>query len=161
MPQIKQDGGIVVQLDKEIEKSTQDVRALARDSHHVNSKVEQSKAAATSGDLMKYALAIALILAGLFAWFYFDGQWPNVARVLSVIGGVVGGAVVFLTSHKGAQTREFLSEARFELRKVVWPTRQEATRSTWVVIAVVILISLVLAFFDVIVQTAVKWFLAR
>ena len=138
-----------------------DVRALARDSHHVNSKVEQSKAAATSGDLMKYALAISLILAGLFVWFYFDGQWPSVARVLSVIGGVVGGVVVFLTSHKGGQTREFLSESRFELRKVVWPTRQEATRSTWVVIAVVILLSLVLAFFDVIVQTAVKWFLAR
>jgi preprotein translocase subunit SecE len=59
------------------------------------------------------------------------------------------------------QTREFLSESRFELRKVVWPTRQEATRSTWIVIAVVVLISLVLAFFDVIVQFAVKWFLAR
>jgi len=127
----------------------------------VNSKVEQSKAAATSGDLMKYALAIALVAAGLFVFYWFDGQWPSVARVMSVVAGLVGGAVVFLTSHKGVQTREFLSEARFELRKVVWPTRQEATRSTWVVIAVVVLISLVLAFFDVIVQTAVKWFLAR
>jgi preprotein translocase subunit SecE len=127
----------------------------------MNSKVEQSKAAATPGDLMKYALAIALVAAGLFAFYWFDGQWPSVARVLSVIGGLVGGVVVFLTSHKGVQTREFLSESRFELRKVVWPTRQEATRSTWVVIAVVILISLLLAFFDVIVQTAVKWFLAR
>ena len=127
----------------------------------MNSKVEQSKAAATSGDLMKYALAIALVAAGLFVFYWFDGQWPSVARVMSVVAGLVGGAVVFLTSHKGVQTREFLSEARFELRKVVWPTRQEATRSTWVVIAVVVLISLVLAFFDVIVQTAVKWFLAR
>ncbi|HET6600120.1 MAG TPA: preprotein translocase subunit SecE [Burkholderiaceae bacterium] len=127
----------------------------------MNSKVEQSRGAATAGDLMKYALAIALVAAGLFAFYWFDGQWPNVARVLSVIGGLVAGAVVFLTSHKGVQTLGFLSESRFELRKVVWPTRQEATRSTWVVIAVVILISLVLAFFDVIVQTAVKWFLAR
>ena len=136
------------------------MKAVA-DKSRMNSKVEQSKAAATPGDLMKYALAIALVAAGLFAFYWFDGQWPSVARVLSVIGGLVGGVVVFLTSHKGVQTREFLSESRFELRKVVWPTRQEATRSTWVVIAVVILISLLLAFFDVIVQTAVKWFLAR
>jgi preprotein translocase subunit SecE len=69
--------------------------------------------------------------------------------------------VVFLTTHLGARTIDFLSEARFELRKVVWPKRQEATRTTWVVIAVVVAISLLLAFFDVIVQAAVKWLLAR
>ncbi|MFC7301391.1 preprotein translocase subunit SecE [Cognatiluteimonas weifangensis] len=127
----------------------------------MNSKLDQSKAAASPGDLMKYALAALLAVAGLFVWFYFDGRWPDVARVLTMLGGLVGAVVVFLTSRKGVETREFLSESRFELRKVVWPTRQEATRSTWVVIAVVVLISLVLAFFDVIIQAAVKWFLAR
>jgi preprotein translocase subunit SecE len=95
------------------------------------------------------------------AFYEFDGQWPNVARVLSVAGGLVAGIVVFLTTGLGARTIGFLSEARFELRKVVWPKRQEATRTTWVVIAVVVLISLLLAFFDVIVQGAVKWLLAR
>ena len=54
-----------------------------------------------------------------------------------MVGGLVAGAVVFLTTAKGAQTREFLSESRFELRKVVWPTRQEAMRTTWVVMIVV------------------------
>ena len=58
------------------------------------------------------------------------------------------------------QSREFLSESRFELRKVVWPTREEATRTTWVVGAVVILISLLMAFFDVVIQWLVKWLLA-
>ena len=127
----------------------------------MNSKVEQSKAAAGPGDLMKYALAIVLVAAGLFAFYWFDGQWPNVLRVLAVAGGIAAGAIVFLTSHKGRQTREFLSESRFELRKVVWPTRQEATKMFWVVIAAVILLSLVLAFYDVILQSAVQWLLAR
>ncbi|HVR82039.1 MAG TPA: preprotein translocase subunit SecE [Luteimonas sp.] len=127
----------------------------------MNSKVEQSKAAGSAGDLAKYALALLLVAAGLFAFYWFDGQWPSVARVLAVVGGLVGGAVVFLLSSKGGQTREFLSEARFELRKVVWPTRQDAMRTTWVVIAVVILLSLILAFFDVVIQAAVKWLLAR
>ena len=44
--------------------------------------------------------------------------------------------------------REFLIESRFELRKVVWPKRQEAMRMTWIVIAVVVVFSLLLAAFD-------------
>ena len=124
----------------------------------MNSRVEQ---AGSAGDIVKYVVAIALVAAGVFVFYWFDGQWPDVARVLSVIAGLVAGVLVFLSSRKGAQTIEFLGEARFELRKVVWPKRQEATRTTWVVIAVVVAISLVLAFFDVIVQAAVKWLLAR
>jgi preprotein translocase subunit SecE len=127
----------------------------------MNSKIEQSKAAVSPGDLVKYVAAVGLLVAGLFAFYWFDGQWPSIARVLVLVAGLVGGVVVFMLSNKGGQTREFLSEARFELRKVVWPTRQEATRTTWVVIAVVILLSLILAFFDVVIQAAVKWLLAR
>ena len=127
----------------------------------MNSKVEQSRDTASAGDIAKYAAALLLVAAGVFVFYWFDGQWPSVFRVLAVGAGLVAGALVFLTSGKGVQTREFLSEARFELRKVVWPSRQEATRMTWVVIAVVILISLVLAFYDVLVQTAIKWLLAR
>ena len=68
---------------------------------------------------------------------------------------------LFLTTQRGGHSKEFLSEARFELRKVVWPTRQEALRTTWVVMAVVVALSLMLAFFDVVIQSAVKWLLAR
>ena len=124
----------------------------------MNSRVERGS---SSIDIIKYALALVLVAAGVFAFYWFDGRWPNVARVLSVAGGIVAGILVFLSTRKGAQTIEFLAESRFELRKVVWPKRQEATRTTWVVIAVVVVISLLLAFFDVIVQAAVQWLLAR
>ncbi len=133
----------------------------------MNSKVVQPrssgqpKSSGSALDIAKYALALVLVAAGVFAFYWFDGQWPNVFRVLSVAGGLVAGTLVFMTTVKGAQTREFLSEARFELRKVVWPTRQESLRMTWVVVAVVIALSLLLAFYDVVVQTGVKWLLAR
>lgn len=122
----------------------------------MNSRVEQPNAGGSAGDLVKYTLALLLVAAGLFAFYWFNGQWPTVARVLSVIAGLVAGGAVFMTTAKGVQTREFLGESRFELRKVVWPTRQEATKTTWVVIVAVILMSLMLAGFDVVIQWGVK-----
>ena len=116
---------------------------------------------AGAGDIAKYALAILLAAAGLVAFYWFENQWPTGVRALAVVAGLVLGALVFMATAKGIQTREFLSESRFELRKVVWPTRQEAMRMTWVVIIVVIIIALLLAGFDTVIQWLVKLFLGQ
>ena len=126
----------------------------------MNSKVEQPGSSASGGDIVKYVLALALVAAGVFAFYWF-GDWATVLRGLIVAAGLIAGAVVFLTTAKGVQTREFLSESRFELRKVVWPTRQEALRTTWVVMIAVLILSLILAGFDVVIQWAVKFLLQR
>jgi preprotein translocase subunit SecE len=130
----------------------------------MNSKVEQSRSAASKavsvGDIAKYALALLLVVGGVFAFYWF-AQWPTSLRALVVAAGVLLGVVVFALTAKGAQTRDFLSEARFELRKVVWPTRQEAMRTTWVVMLAVLILSLILAGFDVVIQAAVKLLLGR
>jgi preprotein translocase subunit SecE len=118
----------------------------------MNSKVEQPRAA-SSGDIVKYALALLLVVAGLFAFYWYA---ESQLRWLAVLGGVIAGAAVFLTSRKGAETREYLAESRFELRKVVWPTRQEAGRATVMIFIAVTLISLLLAGFDVVIQWGVK-----
>ena len=115
----------------------------------------------SGGDIVKYAVALLLVAAGVVAFYMFDGQWPSGIRMLAVVLGLVAGAAVFMTTALGGQTRSFLSEARFELRKVVWPSRQETTRTMWVVIAVVIIISLALAGMDVMIQWAVKWLLGN
>ena len=125
----------------------------------MNSKVEQSRFA-SAGDIAKYALALLLLFGGVFAFYWF-AQWPTALRALTVVAGVLLGAIVFALTTKGTQTREFLSESRFELRKVVWPTRQEAMRTTWVVMLAVVILSLILAGFDVVIQAAVKLVLGR
>ena len=136
------------------------VSAMSR----MNSKVEQSRSAASksasAGDIAKYALALLLLAGGVFAFYWF-AQWPTALRALTVAAGVLLGAIVFSLTTKGAQTRDFLSESRFELRKVVWPTRQEAMRTTWVVMIAVVILSLILAGFDVVIQAAVKLVLGR
>ena len=114
-----------------------------------------------AGDIAKYVLALLLAVAGLVAFYWFENQWPTGVRALAVVAGLVLGALVFMVTAKGAQTREFLSESRFELRKVVWPTRQETTRTMWVVVAAVIIISLILAAFDWVIQLGVKFLLGN
>lgn len=125
----------------------------------MNSKVEQP-GSSSAGDIVKYALALLLVAAGVAVYIYFD-QWAGPLRALAVAAGLVLGAGVFLVSGKGLQTREFLSESRFELRKVVWPTRQEAMRTTWVVMIAVAVLSLILAGFDLVIQFAVKLILGQ
>ena len=132
---------------------------LKKSDSDLNSKAEQSKNAINPLDLLKYVLAAALVVAGLVAWWWFNGQWATPVRALAVVAGLVLGSLLFLATAKGRDTREFLSESRFELRKVVWPTRQEATRMTWVVVVVVIVLSLILAGFDFLIKEAIELFL--
>jgi len=126
----------------------------------LNSTVKQSGSAA-GGDLLKYILALLLIAAGVFVFYLFSGQWPTILRSVAVLLGLASGLFVFSGTFKGQQTREFLSESRFELRKVVWPTRQEAMRMTWVVAIVVVIISLLLAGFDAIIRWLVRLLLGQ
>jgi len=121
----------------------------------VNSKVIQSKQA-SGVDIAKYAMAGLLVVAGVFAFYWFDGQWPAWVRGLAVLAGLVLGVVLFMATAKGATLREFIRESGFELRKVVWPTRQQAMRTTWVVAAVVVIFSLLLFAFDRAIAELVK-----
>ncbi len=50
----------------------------------------------------------------------------------------------------------FLGEARQELRKVTWPTKQQTMQSTWIVLVGTTLLALVLGGFDWIISNLVK-----
>ena len=130
----------------------------------MNSKVVQNRGMQTggtsAGDIAKYVVALLLVAAGVFGFYWFTG-WATGLRALLVVAGVVAGAALFATTALGGRTREFLYESRFELRKVVWPTRQEALRTTWVVMLAVLIISLLLSGFDVVIQALVKLLLGR
>ena len=123
----------------------------------MNSKTAHAKHTASAGDIVKYVIAGLLVAAGVVAFYWYQGEWATWMRVSAVIAGLVLGGVVFMTSSKGPELREFFKETRFELRKVVWPTRQETLRTTWVVMAVVVVVSLLLGGFDLVIQWFTKW----
>jgi len=117
----------------------------------MNTKVENVNATTSGADIAKYAVAIALVAGGIYAYTHFS-QLHSVLRGLIAFAGVVLGALAFATTSKGLALRDFFSEAMFELRKVVWPTRQEAWKVTWVVMVVVVIISLILSLFDLVIS---------
>lgn len=98
-------------------------------------------------DKIKFLVA-ALIVVGALAGFYFFGSEPLVYRVAGLLVAGSVAAAVFFQTVAGRQTLAYMGEARTEVRKVVWPTRKETINSTLVVIAMVVLIAIILWFFD-------------
>lgn len=125
----------------------------------MNAKVEQSDG--NSGfDIAKLILAALLVVAGMVGFYYFAGQWNMALRIVTLIGSFVFAGLVGATTHSGRSFREFVAESQFELRKVVWPTRDETLRTTGVIIVVVIIISLILGLIDLILKWVVMdWLL--
>jgi preprotein translocase subunit SecE len=123
----------------------------------MNVKVEPTSAS-SSADTVKYFLAALIVAAGLFGFYWFS-SWPGTLRGALMAVSWAAALGVFAFTARGRAVGEFLSEARFELRKVVWPSRQETVRSTGVIGLVVVIISLILGLIDLIVSNLVRWLL--
>lgn len=93
-------------------------------------------------------LAVAVIVAGgVYANAYFSAE----SLVLRVIGLLVLAALagwIAVQTVRGAAFLNLCLEARTEIRKVVWPTRQETTQTTMIVLVVVFILAIVLWLLD-------------
>lgn len=94
-------------------------------------------------DTAKLLFAIAIFGAGVVAFYYF-GQQPLLYRALGIVAVAAVAIGVAMTSAQGQSTWSFMREARGELRKVVWPTRQETVQTTIIVMVMVIIVALIL-----------------
>ncbi|NIP14454.1 MAG: preprotein translocase subunit SecE, partial [Pseudomonadales bacterium] len=70
--------------------------------------------------------------------------------------GPLLGAGIYATTDQFSQLRRFVREARTELSRVVWPSRQETIQTTAVVIAMVLFVGVFLWVVDWIVFSAVR-----
>lgn len=94
-------------------------------------------------DWLKWLLVAVLLVAGLVANYYYSQQpWPLRLLAWLFLAGVVAG--IASQTKLGKQTISFARESRMELRKVVWPTRQETVQMTLLIAAVVIVLALIL-----------------
>jgi preprotein translocase subunit SecE len=82
---------------------------------------------------VKAGFAIALVIAGVAGYYALAGD-AGWMRWLAVAGGLVLAAAVLAFSRYGSEFRQFVELARIELRKIVWPNREETLKTTAVVL---------------------------
>ncbi len=87
--------------------------------------------------------AIILLTAGaLYATYYLNFSSP--VKAIIWIGWLVGVLLFGLLTSKGMQIYNFAKEAKIELQKVVWPSRQETVQTTFIVMIMVTITGFVL-----------------
>jgi len=127
----------------------------------MNTKAEPTKGA-TGADIAKLVLALIVLAAGIFAysWFGSDGTIPQSVRLLGVLAALVVALAIGAFTAPGRRVRAFLGESQFEMRKVVWPTKDETLKTTGIIIVVVIVLSLLLGLIDLVLKSVVlDWLL--
>jgi len=92
--------------------------------------------------------------------FYLFPDASLLYRVLGLLAIAGVGAAIALTSAKGKGLLTFMGLARTEVRKVVWPSRQETMQTTLMVFIIVVILSIFLWFVDMFLGWGVKVLLA-
>ena len=107
----------------------------------------QAEATSTVFDIVKQAFSIILVIAGIATFYYFS-ESPLLYRVLGIVVVVLLALALMLTTDVGRSVWAFMLESKQEVRKVVWPSRQETTQTTLMVIAMVFIVGLILWLLD-------------
>jgi preprotein translocase subunit SecE len=103
---------------------------------------EQAQTSGASAlDTAKLVAAIAILVGGIAAFYVLD-SYPAALRWLIVLVAVAAGIFVALQSVQGRELWQFIQGSRVELRKVVWPTRDETNKMFMVVIAAIFVMAL-------------------
>ena len=88
-------------------------------------------------DTAKLVLAAVIALVGFVAYYYF-GEASVLLRALAVLAAAGIAAFVALQSAQGQALWRFVQASRVELRKVVWPTRDETFKTTLTVLVLAV-----------------------
>jgi preprotein translocase subunit SecE len=107
-------------------------------------------------DLLKWLVSLAL-LGGIVAGNYMFEDVSVLYRAIAAVVIVAVSGFIVATTVKGSAFLTFAKDARIEVRKVVWPTRQETTQTTMIVLAATVFMALVLWGLDGIIVRVVSF----
>lgn len=98
-------------------------------------------------DVVKQVFSVIFVVAGVAAFYYFS-EMPLLYRVLGLVVIVLLVLGMILTTEMGRNIWSFALESKQEVRKVVWPTREETLRTTLLVFAMVFIVGFILWMLD-------------
>ena len=116
----------------------------------MDTKVETQK---TVLDTLKLLASGGILLGGLVGYYYY-ADIPVVVRALGVLIALAIAVVVALQSVQGQALWRFVQGSRVEMRKVVWPTREEAIQTT----VAVLIFALIMGVFFWLLDLFLLWF---
>jgi len=114
----------------------------------------QAEPAVSVGDIVKQTFSVLFVVAGVAAFYYFSTDHSYfkevrlLYRVLGLLLVVLIALGLMLTTGVGRTVWNFVLESKQEVRKVVWPTREETMRTTLLVFAMVFIVGLILWLLD-------------
>lgn len=104
-------------------------------------------------DTLKLLIAAAALVGGLYAYYYYEADLAQAIRVLMVLAGTVAGISIAMSSTQGQRLWHFIQGSRVEIRKVIWPTKQETTQTA----IAVFVFTLVMMLFFWILDSGLLW----
>jgi preprotein translocase subunit SecE len=116
----------------------------------------KADAAPTGLDTVKLVVAAAVLVVGLWGFYFFAG-YSLLLRVIALLALSAAAVAIALTSAPGRQLWRFAVDARMEVRKVVWPTRQETIQTTLIVIVMVLILGILLWLFDMVLMSILRF----
>jgi len=116
----------------------------------------RAEAGSSGLDTAKLAVSVALVVIGIWAFYFFAG-YSLLLRVIGLLVLAGGAAAIGLTTNPGRQLWRFAIDSRMEVRKVVWPTRQETIQTTLIVMVMVFLLGLLLWLFDMVLMSILRF----
>jgi preprotein translocase subunit SecE len=107
-------------------------------------------------DSILWGLAVLLVVAGVGAQYFFASQ-SLLIRLIGLLLAFAGAVALIARTQSGRRAWAYWHEVMVELRKVVWPTRQETMHSTIAVLAMVFVMGLVLWSIDAVLVRVMAW----
>lgn len=94
-------------------------------------------------DWLKWLVVLGLLGGGVYGNWYFQDE-SLLIRVIALLVLAAGAAFVAIQTERGSATWNLIKESRSEIRRVVWPTNQETTQTTLIVLGLVLIFALIL-----------------
>jgi preprotein translocase subunit SecE len=123
----------------------------------MNAQAEQVTSVA---DVVKLVVSPLLVVLGVVAFYHFS-DLLLIYRVLGLVVIVGASVAIAFKTDKGQSVWQFVLESKQEVRRVVWPTRDETVRTTLLVFAMVFIVGLILWLLDMFLFWAVQLLMSQ
>ena len=104
----------------------------------------QSEQTGSRFDTLLLVVALLLLIGGMAAYYMLVPQLSKLPRMGLMLGGIAAAVALIYRTAIGKSLWGYVLGSRTELRKVVWPSRQETLQTTLVIAVFVVFMALVM-----------------